>query len=228
MINKSWIVFIGAPGCGKGTQIERLVKKNGFGSVAVGDLLRQNGNHVVPETGQTVAGLMNSGSLLPDGIVVGFVEADIRKQVDNGKRSLLFDGFPRSVYQAERLDEIVANFDTEISVVVDFVCNEEILVKRILGRFLCPGCGKIYNDFFSRPFKDGVCDVCGGNKFIRRNDDNELSLKKRLSEFREKTAAVIDFYERKGILRKVDAAKNVASVRASVLECLGLSEKENV
>jgi adenylate kinase len=212
-----WVVFLGPPGCGKGTQTEFLVGRYGFSVVSPGEILRANLDRELP-SGETVKDIMSSGGLLPDSVIVGITEERLREiQSDN----ILFDGFPRTVGQAEALSELAETFDTEISVVFSFEIDEDSLVKRISGRYSCCRCGRIYNKFFLPPKEEGVCDICGCVDFSQREDDNELSLKKRLLEYHEKTRAVVDFYDKSDILYRVDASAAVPFVSAAVLRALG-------
>lgn len=217
-----WIVLLGAPGCGKGTQAEFLVSQNGFSIISVGDLLRTNKAKVVGDTGKTIGDIIGGGALLPDQIVMDLVEEELLKIEDVASKNLIFDGFPRTVGQAESLNSLIAKFEKKIDCVLNFVIDDEVIKKRILGRYKCAKCGKIYNDFFLKPAHDGVCDVCGSRDFIRRSDDNEESLQKRLSEYHGKTVVLREFYESLNVLKNVNADADFSEVRKSVLSSLNL------
>lgn len=216
-MNGKWVVFLGPPGCGKGTQSEYLVKEKGFFSLSTGDLLRSNINKVIDEYGKTIGEVIGSGSLLPDHVTVDLISDKLR---DFGDVDVLFDGFPRTIGQAEALDEMCVKFKRGLDKVINFVIDDDVIIKRILGRFKCSSCGKIYNEFFLNTKIANVCDVCGGKEFDRRSDDNEESLKKRLAEYHSKTYPLIDFYSKSGILYNVDADAPLEEVKASVLEVL--------
>ena len=214
-----WVIMLGAPGCGKGTQAEYLTSEKGFVSISVGDLLRDNKDTEVPSEHKTVGELISTGSLLPDSFVIDLVRSEVKK-IKPETKGVLFDGFPRTVGQAEALDKLAKEFGCKIDKVLNFVVKDDIITKRILGRYKCSSCGKIYNKFFLNPKIEGVCDVCGGTKFEQRSDDNEESLEKRLKEYREKTYPLIDFYSKSGALCEVDAEKSSKEVKESVLKCL--------
>ncbi|MDR3031116.1 MAG: nucleoside monophosphate kinase [Holosporales bacterium] len=221
-----WIVFLGAPGCGKGTQAESLVSENNFTVVSMGDILRENKTKsVAAYDGMTIGEIIGNGILLPDEIVMGLVKDELKKIDSVVNRNLLFDGIPRTIGQAESLSLLAEEFKKKIDKVLNFVIDDEIIFKRILGRYKCSKCGKIYNDFFLSPKVSGVCDVCGGNKFDRRTDDNEESLKKRLSEYHSKTHILIDFYSKLGMLYNVNANDDPQKVREFVLDSLNAKKE---
>lgn len=223
MMNSKWVILMGAPGCGKGTQSEYLTQEKGFVVMSVGDLLRNNKDKVIDATGETIGHVISSGALLPDGVVLDLVKAELMKISDVDHKSILFDGFPRTPGQAESLNKIAEGFGKRIDCVLNFVVDDDVITKRILGRYKCSKCGKIYNDYFLKPVKDGVCDVCGGIDFDRRADDNEESLRTRLKEYHSKTVALVDFYSKMGVLKEIKADADFASVKKSVLGNLGLS-----
>jgi adenylate kinase len=223
-----WVVFLGAPGCGKGTQAEYLVSDNGFSVIIAGNILRRNVDKFLPEFGKSLGEVIGSGILLPDGVVTKFIKDELVQIEDCTSKNVLFDGFPRTVRQAEALSELALELGSGIDAVLGFNVSRETVTKRILGRFICSRCGKIYNDFFLRPVVDGVCDVCGSCEFNRRLDDNEEILKKRLSEYHEKTGPLVNYYSGLGVLHEIDASEGSSDVRASVLGVLKLNEKERV
>jgi adenylate kinase len=227
MIGSQWIVLLGAPGCGKGTQSEFLARDFGVAVISVGDILRSNDKEFVAKCGKTVGEIITAGELLPDAVVLDLVRSELNKLNNVQQRSVLFDGFPRTVGQANGLAKLATEFGKRISTVLNFVVNEETITKRILGRCRCTTCGKIFNDFFLQPKEAGVCDVCGGKEFDRRTDDNEESLKKRLLEYYDKTGQLIGFYSEAGVLYDIDASLKFDEVKASLEEILS-KKKEGV
>ncbi len=217
-----WIILIGVAGCGKGTQAEYLTKEYGFVVMSVGELLRSNKDKVIDGTGETIGHVITSGALLPDNVVLELVRSELSKIEDVSTKNILFDGFPRTPGQAEALNKIAEKLGTQIDSVLNFVIDDVVVTKRVLGRYKCTKCAKIYNDYFLKPIKDGICDVCGGSEFDRRADDNEESLKMRLREYHRTTIALIEFYSKMGILRKIDADADFEHVKKSVLDSLGL------
>ena len=218
-----WIILMGAPGCGKGTQSEYLTKGHNFTVISVGDLLRSNKDKRIDSSGKTIGEVISSGALLPDEVVLDLVKVELQNIKDVALKNILFDGFPRTPGQAKSLNAVASNFGSRISCVLNFVVDDDVITKRILGRYKCSKCGKIYNDYFLKPIKSGVCDVCGGVQFDRRADDNEESLRTRLKEYHGKTVALIDFYSEIGVLKTINADADFETVKKSVLECLGLS-----
>ncbi len=220
--NSLWIVLLGAPGCGKGTQAEYLVSENRFSIISVGELLRANKSKFIEEKNKTIGDIISRGALLPDDVVIDLVTDELSKIDQVSSKNLIFDGFPRTVGQAISINSLVSKFEKKIDCVLSFDIKDEVIKKRILGRYKCSKCGKIYNDFFLKPKNEGVCDICGCKTFDRRTDDNEESLQKRLSEYHEKTIALKDFYESFGILKRVNADADFSDVRRSVLKSLNL------
>lgn len=239
-----WIVFLGAPGCGKGTQSEYLVKDHNFTVISVGDLLRLNKTQKISDVvadsghknlsvedkklcddGVTIETLMKSGSLFPDWIIIDLVRSEVKKAAAAGSRGILFDGFPRTVVQAEALSNLAKEFNSNVDKVLNFVVDDAIITKRILGRFKCTHCGKIYNDFFLKTKVEGVCDDCGHKDFERRSDDNEESLKKRLDEYKSKTQDVVAFYSKSGALVNIDASKSSEDVKNEVIKTISNNDQ---
>lgn len=211
-----WIILLGAPGCGKGTQSEKLIADRGFVSISTGDLLRANKDKVIDD-GKTIGDVLGSGSLLPDSVTIGLMKEELQKL---GSDNVIFDGFPRTIAQAEALDKMALECGKKIDKVINFAMDDEVIVKRITGRFKCSKCGKIYNKFFLQTKTLGVCDECGSTKFEYRSDDNEESLTKRLLEYHEKTYPLIDFYSKSGILYSVKADAPFGEVTDSVIRVL--------
>lgn len=195
------IILIAAPAAGKGTLSDLLVKKYDYLHISTGDLLREVSKENT-ELGQKIAKMLKNGELVTDEIVFELLENKLR-QVD---KPYILDGFPRTLNQAYKYDELIQKLNKDLGIVVVLNCDYEILKKRIVGRYLCKDCGSIYNTLtgVNTPKQEGICDNCGGDLY-KRSDDNEESFKTRYETYLEKTKPLIDFYEKKGNLYYIDS-----------------------
>ncbi|QIK96510.1 adenylate kinase [Sphingomonas sp. HDW15A] len=206
------IILLGPPGAGKGTQAERLVTNRGMVQLSTGDMLRAAVREGSP-IGLQAKVVMDAGELVSDAIVCALIGENLDR-IEN--RGAIFDGFPRTLAQAEALDLLLAERGRKLSYVIELEVNEEALVDRITGRFSCASCGAPYHDRFKLPKVDDTCDVCGGHDFKRRDDDNELTVRTRLAEYRAKTQPILPFYRERGILHGVDGMGSVGEVAAAI------------
>jgi adenylate kinase len=206
------IILLGPPGAGKGTQAARLQATRGMIQLSTGDMLREARASGSP-IGEKVKAIMDAGELVSDAIVTELIGERLDSCGDCGA---IFDGFPRTIAQAEALDSLLAERGRNLDHVIELAVNEDELVKRITGRFTCAKCGTGYHDSF-RPTKvQGVCDVCGSTEFNRRPDDNEQTVRTRMQEYRAKTAPILPFYEARGLVRRVDGMAPVDEVAAQI------------
>ena len=195
------IILIAAPAAGKGTLSDLLVKKYDYLHISTGDLLREVSKETT-ELGQKIAKMLKNGELVTDEIVFELLENKLC-QVD---KPYILDGFPRTLNQAYKYDELIQKLNKDLGIVVVLNCDYEILKKRIVGRYLCKDCGSIYNTLtgVNTPKQEGICDNCGGELY-KRSDDNEESFKTRYETYLEKTKPLIDFYEKKGNLYYINS-----------------------
>jgi adenylate kinase len=207
------IILLGPPGAGKGTQAERLVAEHGMVQLSTGDMLRE-ARKADTELGHQVAAVMDSGALVSDEIVSALIDAKLAALGED--QGAIFDGYPRTLAQAQSLDEILASHGRRLDYVIELVVDEDSLVERITGRFSCSNCGAPYHDRFKRPKVEGTCDVCGAHEFKRRADDNEETVRTRMAEYRAKTAPILPFYEERRLVRRVDGMGNVENVAAAI------------
>ena len=206
-----YIILLGPPGSGKGTHGALLAKKLHLMHISIGDIFR-----VMAETKDEEASLINSymaeGKLIPTAIVNKIVKKFLlRKEYENG---CVLDGYPRNLEQAEFLETIKKQ---DIKVIY-FDVNDQIIIKRILGRFTCENCGEIYNSYFVKPKVENVCDICGSDKFVNRKDDNEQTIKKRLEEYKTETYPLINYYKHHAKVYNVDASKDKHEVEQDLSE----------
>jgi adenylate kinase len=213
------IILLGPPGAGKGTQARRLVEEHGMVQLSTGDMLRAAKTSGT-EIGRKVAAVMARGDLVTDDVVIGL----IAEQLDGkaGEHGVIFDGFPRTLAQADALEALMARKGTGLDAVVEMRVDDEALVDRISGRFTCAKCGEVYHDTGKPPAKEGVCDRCGSTEFIRRDDDNAESVRVRLMAYYRQTAPLIGYYHAKGKLRTVDGLGEIDQVAAEIKKALGL------
>lgn len=212
------IVFLGPPGCGKGTQSEFLVSQHHFTHISTGDLLRQEVKDQT-ELGRRIEELMATGSLVDDEIVLSV----LKKALDFcGDSRLLLDGFPRTVDQAITLDQMLSGAGTKVDAVFNFAISHDQLLARITGRFVCATCGAIYNDPALMPKQTGVCDVCHSTEFKKRSDDTAQALSKRLMEFEAMTSPLKRYYQDKKVLMNLDAVMSVEQIREEISAYLEL------
>jgi len=210
------IILLGAPGAGKGTQARILVEERGMTQLSTGDMLRAAKTSGT-EMGQKVAAVMDAGQLVTDDIVIGL----IAEQLDAGHPGgYIFDGFPRTLAQADALGDLLAVKGLTLDAVVELRVDDEALVDRITGRFTCGDCGEVYHDRTKPTAQPGVCDECGSTNLKRRADDNEDSLRQRLMEYYKKTSPLIGYYYAKGSLRVVDGLQSMDDVKAAVARAL--------
>lgn len=211
------IILLGPPGAGKGTQAKRLVDERSMIQLSTGDMLREAKSSGTA-MGNRVAEVMARGELVTDEIVIGLIEEKIGQGAGGG---FIFDGFPRTLKQADALADLLARTGQTLDAVIEMQVDDAALVARITGRFTCGNCGEVYHDQ-TRPTKTaGTCDVCGSHDLKRRADDNEDALKTRLMEYYKKTSPLIGYYYAKGKLSAVDglaAAGDVAAAIAKVLD----------
>ena len=210
------IILLGPPGAGKGTQAKRLVDERAMVQLSTGDMLRDartSGTAI----GRRVAAVMDRGDLVTDEVVIGLIEEKLRGPAGGG---FIFDGFPRTLKQADALGDLLAKTGQGLDAVIEMQVEDAALVARIAGRFTCGNCSEVYHDA-ARPTKTvGVCDVCGSTDLARRADDNEEALKIRLMEYYKKTSPLIGYYYAKGQLYPVDGLAESNAVARAVAKVL--------
>ncbi|MBV1896339.1 MAG: adenylate kinase [Rhodobacteraceae bacterium] len=210
------IILLGPPGAGKGTQARQLVETRNMVQLSTGDMLREAKDSGT-EMGKIVADVMARGDLVTDEIVIGLIREKI--EGDN-KGGFIFDGFPRTLAQADALGDLLAATNQTLDAVIEMEVDDDALVTRITARSTCGNCGEGYNDQFKPQPADGKCSVCGSSDFKRRADDNEDSLRNRLMEYYKKTSPLIGYYYAKDALTKVNGLGEIAEVQASIVEVL--------
>ncbi|MEM6267416.1 MAG: adenylate kinase [Pseudomonadota bacterium] len=207
------IILLGPPGAGKGTQAKGLVERHGMVQLSTGDMLRET-RKADTELGREVAHIMDTGGLVSDDIVSAMIDAKIASLGD--ETGAIFDGYPRTEAQAHQLDGILAKHDRALDHVIELDVDEDALVERITGRFSCANCGTLYHDTANPPSTEGVCDTCGSTEFKRRPDDNEETVRKRMGEYRAKTAPILPGYEARGIVSRVDGMGAINEVSEAI------------
>lgn len=211
------IILLGPPGAGKGTQARNLVEKRGMVQLSTGDMLREAQSSGT-EMGQRVAEVMSRGELVTDEIVIGLIEEKLENPSSGG---FIFDGFPRTLGQADALGSLLERKGQKLDAVLEMRVDDEALVRRITGRFTCGNCGEVYHDEIRPTSKPGICDSCGSTDMRRRADDNEESLRQRLMEYYKKTSPLVGYYHANGLLHTVDGLAAMDQVEASISAILG-------
>jgi len=203
------LILLGPPGAGKGTQARRLEDTFGLVQLSTGDLLRA-AVAAGTEAGKQAKAVMEAGELVSDEIVIAILRDRLAEpDTANG---VILDGFPRTTVQAEALDALMFDMDQSIRAAISLEVDDEAMVDRISGRYTCAKCGEGYHDTFKTPQVDGVCDKCGGTEMTRRADDNAETVGSRLRAYHEQTAPLIDYYDGKGVLARVDAMGDIDDV----------------
>lgn len=211
------IIFLGPPGAGKGTQSQRLAKKYGIAPISTGDMLRAEVK-ANSEIGKQAQEIMNAGQLVPDSLMVSMIQK--RVKADDCKNGFILDGFPRNLEQAKALDKMFSEQNLTLNVVLSLKVDESALADRIAGRFSCAQCGASYNKYFNKPKHEGECDSCGSHEFIHRNDDNRETVLARLETYRNQTAPLLPYYEKKNCLFIIDGTKDINEVGQEIDEVL--------
>jgi len=202
------IVLLGGPGAGKGTQAEKLLENRDMEHLATGDILRDEVDRGT-ELGQKAKDYMDRGDLVPDELVVNMV----KKRLEDEK-GYLFDGFPRTIDQARALGEAI-----ELDHVAYIKIDKSEAVRRLSARRVCSECGKIYNTLFKPPGEEGICDECGGELY-QRDDDKPEVIRDRFETYLEETAPLIDYYEKRGLLERIDGEQEPDRVHAELRKAI--------
>ena len=213
---KKNIILMGPPGAGKGTLATKLRDELHLTHISTGDMFRDaiaNGTRL----GKEAKSYIEKGDLVPDSVTIGLVKE--RLSQDDCLNGFLLDGFPRTLVQAEVLNELTKEINRPIEVVINLECDETELITRISGRRVCPNCGTPYHVKNMPPKVDGICDKCG-NQLIQRKDDNEEALKVRLQHYTKDTFPLLDYYNKKGLVKNFDSLKGIAYVFDEIVDFL--------
>ncbi|MDX8047351.1 adenylate kinase [Gracilibacillus sp. S3-1-1] len=210
------LILMGLPGAGKGTQAERIVEKYEIPHISTGDMFRlaiKEGT----ELGQKAKSFMDQGALVPDEVTIGIVKERLSK--DDCKKGFLLDGFPRTIAQAEALDELLTSMGRSIDYVIHVDVPKDDLVERLTGRRVCPECGTTYHVLYNPPKVEGICDKDGA-QLIQREDDKPETVKNRLAVNLEQTQPMLDFYSNKGDLVTINGSQEIDKVFSDIDEKL--------
>lgn len=207
------LILLGPPGVGKGTQAKLLIERFGIPQISTGDILRAAVKEQTP-MGVKAKGFMDSGSLVPDAVVIGIVEERIAQK--DCTPGFILDGFPRTVAQADALKQVLSGMKRAIDHVVALSVDHQELLTRLTGRRACPKCGAVFHVQFAPPKVEGVCDACGGTLF-QREDDKEETILRRLAVYDDQTAPLIAYYQQEDLLRSVNGLGSVDGVQAEIL-----------
>ena len=211
------IVMLGAPGAGKGTQAKKISDKYNVPHISTGDIFRANIKENT-ELGKKAKGYMDQGLLVPDELVVDLVVDRLAQ--DDAKNGYVLDGFPRTIPQAEALDEALAKQGQKLDYAIDVDVPDENIIRRMSGRRACVSCGGTYHTVYIPTKTEGICDVCGG-ELILREDDQPETVKKRLNVYHEQTKPLMDYYNKKGILKSADGTVDLEEVFIAIEKILG-------
>lgn len=211
------IILLGPPGAGKGTQARKLVDEHNMVQLSTGDMLREARTSGT-EMGQKVAAVMDAGNLVTDEIVIGLIREQLEK--DDGAGGYIFDGFPRTLAQAEALGRLLVDMGENLDRVIEMQVDDDALVSRITARSTCGSCGEVYNDHTKPIPVDNKCTNCGASDFKRRADDNEESLRTRLLAYYKQTSPLVGYYYAKGDLKSVDGLASMEEVAESITKAL--------
>ena len=212
------LILMGPPGGGKGTQAQSLQDKYGLIQLSTGDMLR-SAVAAGTEIGKQAKAVMEAGKLVSDDILIGMI--DERIDLPDCAHGFILDGFPRTLPQAEALKGLLARKGKALAAVVELQVPDELIVERITGRYHCTACGAGYHDKFKKPEVPGVCDVCGARAFARRKDDNEETVKARLSAYHDQTAPFLPYYQNEGLLKVIDGTADIAVVTRQLEQAIG-------
>lgn len=211
------IIMLGAPGAGKGTQADKICAKYNIPHISTGDIFRANIKNNT-ELGQKAKSYMDKGLLVPDELVVDLVVD--RVKADDCSNGYVFDGFPRTIPQAEALDKALAASGDSIDFAINVEVPDENIINRMSGRRACVSCGATYHIAYIPPKVEGKCDKCGDD-LILRDDDKPETVKNRLNVYHEQTQPLIDYYSQKGVLGEVDGTKDMEDVFKDILNLIG-------
>jgi adenylate kinase len=211
------LILLGAPGAGKGTQAQRLATRWGIPQVSTGDMLRE-ARRQGSELGRRAQGFMDAGQLVPDEVVFGLVEERLARP--DAKDGVILDGFPRTLPQAEALDKLLEKMGREPVRVVAIDVPEAELLTRLGGRRSCPVDGASYHILFTPPRTEGKCDNCG-SVLVQREDDRPEAISRRLDEYRQKTAPLVDYYGRQNVLKTVEGVGELEAILDRITRSLG-------
>ncbi len=211
-----YLILLGPPGAGKGTQAQLITQTFGIPQISTGDILRAEVRKGT-ELGQQVKSIMEAGKLVSDDLIIKIIEKRI--QEPDCQNGFILDGFPRTIGQAEALNELLKKLGPDKLKVLEFQIPDDVIVQRITNRRVCSQCGKVFNLLLNPPPPDGKCDACGG-KIIQRSDDSEEVVRKRLKEYHEKTEPLIEYYRKMNKLHIIHADRTVEEVFAEVKEIL--------
>jgi adenylate kinase len=211
------LILLGPPGAGKGTQAGRIVAEYGIPHVSTGDILRSAVKNQT-QMGLEAKKFMDAGELVPDSVVIGIVKD--RLQESDTAKGFLMDGFPRTIPQAEALDGVLDGLDRAVTKVLVLLVDEDLLLKRLTGRRVCRSCQTPFHVLFTQPKKEGVCDKCGGELY-QRDDDTEATVTNRLEVYRNQTEPLIDYYDRAGLVVRIDGAQEAEATYGDIRTALG-------
>jgi adenylate kinase len=211
------VVLLGPPGSGKGTQAKRLEEAFGIAQLSTGDMLRAE-VAAGSELGKKADAIMRAGQLVPDDMIIALIGSKLDKP--ECRDGFILDGFPRTVPQAEALDVMLTTKGLKLDHVLELEVDDEAMVERISGRFSCARCGAGYHDSFKQPKVPGVCDVCGSTEFVRRADDNAETVRERLKAYHAQTAPISTYYDRQGILKRVNGMDAIDQVSKDLTKAI--------
>ncbi len=210
------LLILGPPGAGKGTQAVQISKKFDIPHISTGDIFRANIKGNTP-LGKKAMEYMNKGELVPDELTCDLVFDRIMQ--DDAKKGFLLDGFPRNIFQAEKLDEVLKQRNLKLDCVINVSVEDSVLIERAVGRRLCKECGATYHIKFNTTKVEGICDECGGSLY-QRDDDKEETIKNRIDVYNKSTKPLIDYYTKQNIIANIDGQKDIDVVFDDIVKAV--------